>query len=224
MNTAYKTVQPPPSRRRGLRFSIRAMLIFIAAASLILTAHVRRIQSGERQKKLVEELFKEGVITQYEYVQDKDWKSGHKWYPEWLERWVGRDYLYSVDCFVIVQHRAPDRLIEKVADLPYLRLVKLPACTITDESLRPLQTLKRLEWLELFKTPATDNAVAIVAKIKSLKTLDLRGTRVTDACVSELISLPNLQNLYIGNTAITSQAVDQIRAAVPSCEVDTKLQ
>ena len=145
-------------------------------------------------------------------------------YPNWLERWVGEDYLYNVDCVVIADRDNPVELIEKAVQLPYLRLVKLPNCTITDENLRLLQNLKRLEWLELYRTPTTDTGVAIVAKIPSLKILDLRGTNVTDGCLADIESMKGLRSLYVGNTAITSQGIAQIAKALPECSIDSTMQ
>ena len=136
-----------------LRFSLRTLLAVFVIASFILAAHVHRMKNAQRQSQLVQDLLGGNIFTNYEYTHDENWNPGRKLYPNWLERWVGEDYLYCVDCVVIADRDKPVELIEKAVQLPYLRSVKLPNCTITDENLRPLQNLKRLEWLELYRHP-----------------------------------------------------------------------
>jgi hypothetical protein len=209
---------------RRFRFSLRTLLVVFVIASFILAAHVHRMKNAQRQSQLVQDLLGDNKFTNYEYTQDENWNPGRKSYPNWLERWVGEDYLYNVDCVVIADRDNPVELIEKAVQLPYLRLVKLPNCTITDENLRLLQNLKRLEWLELYRTPTTDTGVAIVAKIPSLKILDLRGTNVTDGCLADIESMKGLRSLYVGNTAITSQGIAQIAKALPECRIDSTMR
>ena len=181
----------PNSRRQGLwnlRFRLRTLLIFVTVFALIVAAHAHRTRNAQRQRAIVSELNGLGALTQYDYVQDENWNSSEKTYPTWLERWVGEDYLYSIDAFVITSDQNPNDAIELASELPYLRLVKLPACAITDESLRPLENLHRLEWLELFATPVTDECMASIAKLSSLKILDLRGTAITDRAIPTIVT------------------------------------
>jgi Leucine-rich repeat (LRR) protein len=224
MSDSHRNTETLPQHRRFLQFRLRTLLVVVAVVALILGAHVHRMQTAQRQHHIVTELNSLGAITQYEYVQDENWNSSEKWYPDWLERWVGQDYLYGIDAFVIVSHENPDEVIERAADLPDLRLVKLPACTISDDSLRPLEKLHRLEWLELFATPVTDDCMESIVKLKTLKTLDLRGTKVTDQSITAISSLPHLTRLNIGNTAITPAGIDQLREALPDCTIDTETQ
>jgi Leucine-rich repeat (LRR) protein len=164
-----------------------------------------------------------GGFTQYCYEQDENWNPGKKTYPDWLEKKVGQDYLYAIDAFLINSRPNADPAIEIAATLPALRLVKLPGCKITDNSIKPLAKLKRLEWLELFATPVTDDCMDTISRIRSLKTLDLRRTNVTDNSIDDIVNLPHLRNLYIGKSAISEEGVGRIRKRMPKCNVDTKM-
>jgi len=196
--------------------------MFVTVFAVIIAAHVHRMRNAQRQRALVSELNGLGALTQYDYVQDENWNSSEKTYPTWLEQWVGKDYLYSIDAFVLTSDQSPNEAIELASKLPRLRLVKLPACALRDDSLRPLENLHRLEWLELFATPVTDDCMASIAKLTSLKTLDLRGTAITDSSIPTIVSLPNLTRLNIGNTAISTSGVEELRVKLPGCTIDTE--
>ena len=206
-----------------MRYGLRTLLVLVALLGVVLAVHKGRMTGAHRQSERIAQIRKlsPSAITQYEFAQDKNWAPGRKKYPVWAERWLGEDYLYSVDAFCIVQEANPDAIIEQAAQLPHLRLVKLPACQISDKSLEPLQQLGRLEWLELFSTPVSDDGMKTVATLKSLKILDLRGTKVTDACIPCITALPKLERLNVGDTAISAAGLEAIQKALPNCRIDT---
>ena len=210
-------------RRRIPQFSIRSILAILTVLALVLSLHSYRQTSANRQIAAISEIRRLGGFTYYCYVQDENWNPGKKTYPDWLENKVGQDYLYAIDAFVINSRPNADPAIEIAATLPALRLVKLPGCKITDNSIKPLAKLKRLEWLELFATPVTDDCMDTISRIRSLKTLDLRRTNVTDNSIDDIVNLPHLRNLYIGKSAISEEGVGRIRKRMPKCNVDTKM-
>ena len=209
-------------RRRFHQFSIRSLLAIVTVLAFVLSLHAYRQTSANRQIAAISEIRRLGGFTQYCYTQDENWNPGKKTYPDWLEKKVGQDYLYSIDVFLLNSRPNADPAIEIAATLPALRLVKLPGCKITDNSIKPLAKLKRLEWLELFATPVTDDCMDTVSRIRSLKTLDLRRTNVTDNSINDIVNLPHLRNLYIGRSAISEEGVAKIRERMPKCNVDTK--
>jgi hypothetical protein len=210
-------------RRRFPQFSIRSILAILTVLALVLSLHAYRQTSANRQIAAISEIRRLGGFTHYCYVQDENWNPGKKTYPDWLENKVGQDYLYAIDAFVINSRPNADPAIEIAATLPALRLVKLPGCKITDNSIKPLAKLKRLEWLELFATPVTDDCMDTISRIRSLKTLDLRRTNVTDNSIDDIVNLPHLRNLYIGKSAISEEGVVRIRKRMPKCNVDTRM-
>jgi hypothetical protein len=168
-----------------LRYKLKTLLLLVTAVAVLLAIHAARRHGAGAQAETIAAIhaLTPRVITQYEFAQDANWGPGHKRYPAWLEQRLGTDYLYSIDAFCLVQNTDPDPVIEQASRLRHLRLVKLPACEITDRSLAPLERLPRLEWLELFRTPVTDEGMKTIARMTSLRKLDLRATKVTDASV-----------------------------------------
>lgn len=57
---------------------------------------------------------------------------------------------------------------------------------MTDEDLKELKGIKKLDWLDLAYVPITDAGVKHLKELKNLKSLMLIGTNISDEGVSEL--------------------------------------
>jgi hypothetical protein len=207
-----------------MRFRLRTLLILTGIACVILATHGTWMRDAQRRiasKEKILAMTGGNVIVQHEDFGESNSISDGK-YPAWLERAVGTEYLYPLNTFCLVQSAEPDPIINEAVKLPHLYLVKLPACQITDESVKPLTQLRSLVWLELFSTPITDDGVKAVSNIRSLEILDLRSTKVTDGCVPFIASLRRLRRLHTGGTAITPAGIKAIQQALPKCDIDQR--
>lgn len=72
-----------------------------------------------------------------------------------------------------------------------------PCGPITDDGVRELTKLKKLNFLRLEKTQITDASIPILSGLKQLKTLDVRGTGITD------------------------EGAEKLRSALPNCDIRT---
>lgn len=210
-------------KRRQFRFNIRALLALTTLFAIPFAIYAHNRYTTARQIDVVNRL-KEmgGKMMWHECELDANWEQiefDKRTFPQWIEKRLGKDSLYSVVSARLEMADEPDDFIRKASELWRLRMLKVPGCKITANSIKPLLTLHQLEWLELFMTSADDQAIHEIAKIKSLKILDLRSTKVTDKCIEDLVSLPSLSQLLIIDTALTEKGIDKLRSAHPECKI-----
>ena len=95
---------------------------------------------------------------------------------------------------------------------------------ITDDDLqqvmRHLTGFKRLHDLTLQGSAITDDGVAMLLPLSDkLVYLDLAGTKTTDLGVKHLKKFRYLTTLDISNTAVTLAGYEELRKALPSCNL-----
>lgn len=212
----------PLSNRNLIRFRLRTLLTLTAFTAVMFAVHAHQMRKAQRQMQLVSSLAESGGFQMmHEWNYGENWESGEDQpYPDWLVKWLGPHYFYDVSTFFLESHSSPGDVIESATALRHLRMVRLPGCAISNDSLRPLQTLDRLEWLGLLATPTDDDCMRTIANIKSLRILDLRNTKVTDNCIDSLCTLPSLSRLYVGGTAMTPAGIERLRKSLPNCLVE----
>ncbi|MBI1903292.1 MAG: leucine-rich repeat protein [Planctomycetia bacterium] len=101
-------------------------------------------------------------------------------------------------------------------NLTYLHLAGTP---VTDAGLAHFQDCKNLAALGLGGTQVTDAGLAHFQDCKNLTALYLGGTRVSDAGLADLASLPGLTGLDLVNTRISLGGFEQLKAAMPKCQI-----
>lgn len=115
--------------------------------------------------------------------------------PQWLRDRVGDERM---------------RLFDKVVN------VRLSETQATDATLRKINGLTSLRWLDLDGTQVTDSGLAHLRGIRNLKWLWLQNTRVTDAGLAHLKGLPNLELLDLDDTHVTKAGVDSLVQTLPN--------
>jgi hypothetical protein len=68
-------------------------------------------------------------------------------------------------------------------------------------------------------TNITDNGMRHVSSLRKLEILDLRGTDVTDACIPHLLGLTNLRELSLRGTRVSEVGVEELERAMPGLRV-----
>ena len=81
---------------------------------------------------------------------------------------------------------------------------------ITDEGLKDVAKLKKLEELHLSRTMITDAGLREVAKLQNLTILILHGTKITDAGLKEVAKLQKLEGLNLISTQITDAGLREV--------------
>ena len=113
---------------------------------------------------------------------------------------------------------------EHVAKLKELKSLSTWAWQVRDEDLPILETLPKLEVLDLLtRTNVTDEGLPVIARLSNLTYLRMRGEGITDANLPLLHGLTKLEYLDLSDTSITKNGVaaKRLRAALPGCTLRT---
>jgi len=85
---------------------------------------------------------------------------------------------------------------------------------VTDETLKHLRGMSRLQELDLNDTQVTDAGLKLIAQLPKLQRLRLRGTRITDAGFREsLMPLELLRNVDVTRTAVKGSTLREWKKA-----------
>ena len=101
--------------------------------------------------------------------------------------------------------------LEKLAQLTEVNLTRNQLTSV-----KGLEKLTKLKWLKLYDNKLT--SVKGLEKLTQLKYLYLMYNQLTD--VKGLEKLPQLTRLHLqGNPALTKAQIDQLKKALPKCEI-----
>jgi Leucine-rich repeat (LRR) protein len=105
--------------------------------------------------------------------------------------------------------------ISFLSRLTTLTFIGLNYNQLTDIS--PLSLLTNLTVLGLDHNQITN--ISPLSLLTNLTTLALRNNQLTDACITHLSQLTNLKKLYISDNQLTQAGKDQLKKALPNCQV-----
>jgi hypothetical protein len=93
---------------------------------------------------------------------------------------------------------------------------------VTSKGLAAVAGLPKLRHLKLWKAKGVnDEAIAAFLQMQQLEVLEMPETSVTLAGLKELAASPKqrLKHLFIGGIDLTPEQVDELRQAMPSCQI-----
>ena len=114
--------------------------------------------------------------------------------------------------------------LKDLAKLQKLEELLLRNTKVTDASLKEVAKLQGLIALDLAESNITDAGLKYVVKLKKLKFLRLWDTKVTDEGLKELVKLPNLERLDLTKVSITVRT--ELEKKLPNCRIilpDTRM-
>ena len=92
---------------------------------------------------------------------------------------------------------------------------------ITDDDLAALEHLPRVTWLDISQNKRiTDEGLKHLKGLKKLETLYVYGTQVSDAGLVHLEGLPALEELSVLNTKVTREGIKRFQEAHPDVRCD----
>ena len=109
--------------------------------------------------------------------------------------------------------------VENVSAAPRLSKLNLYSTKVDDGAIDSILKMPKLTWLNLDNTGVTDAGVVKLQDMKKLEFLHLGRTVVTDACLPTLKQLTTLKTLHISRTKITQAGFEDLKAALPDCEI-----
>lgn len=206
------------SARRGwyVRFSLRTLLLAIAAVSIWLGVQVNR---ARYQRLAVEELRNLGCDIFYDNAR-RPW--GYTWIPAyennrdqvmrdrlWFDKYFSEDLAHNVIEVFFPEHANDDDLAI-LKNLPYLTTVELSDSKITNAGLQQLEGLAQLRVLRLDNTTIDDDGFIHLSKLSSIIGLNLSGTRIGDRGVEIICGLQSLRHLELKGTQLTDRGAKHL--------------
>jgi len=91
-----------------------------------------------------------------------------------------------------------------------LRILRLTDCPVSDRDVPLLQSLQRLELLDLDGTDITGASLASLAKLQGLRHLDLSNTSLTATALEPLASYPKLTMLILNGVTLSDEMIEAI--------------
>jgi Leucine-rich repeat (LRR) protein len=197
---------------RWWRFSLKFLLLVLTATGVWLAAVSNRARSQKRAVDRVQELGG-GVAFDYQFDANMNWRKDPKLpAPVWLIDLIGEDAARSVTIVNFDDGSDPtdDELVvvERLTDLKQLTLMNRKR--ITDDGLRHLIKLSKLEVLALNGTNIRGKGLQNVVHMQQLTGLTLDNTPLTDDALEYIGQLDNLQWLFLSNTRITDDGLKHI--------------
>jgi hypothetical protein len=205
---------------RYLRFSLRTAVVAFTLLCVGLALVGRQMLAARQQKTVVTALTKAGVHVDY-VMSPSD-------ISNWQLRLLGLDYFSGVEGVLISEANnvklpdGPDPLIAIASKLSPIERVRIECCSLTAESLSPLEQHNEIEWISLWHTNATDKHIAMFRNMPLLRILDLRQTEITDDSVEMLTGFTKLELLLVTDTGISEGGVAKLRQALPDCDINTQ--
>jgi len=103
-----------------------------------------------------------------------------------------------------------------------LRELVLINCTLDDATLESIGQLPRLRVLDLRSTKVSSTGLRHLAGLTTLRQLALSGSWITDSGFDHLESLTTLEELCLCGVKATPERLEQLRAALPNCRIETR--
>lgn len=206
-------------RVRWGRFSLRALLIMMAAVGVVTALIVRRYDQTRNQAAIVEYLRANDGDYGYSYEFDSNGeffkpevKKGI--WPGFLVAWLGKDFFYPVEYLAGFSVDLPTDMLARIGELYSLREIQLFSCQLSSEDLAFLRKLKGLRGLDLTCNQIADDGLVHLSKLESLERLDLRFQLdgISDLGIRHLTKLTSLKSIRLRGSNITDDGIGQLAA------------
>lgn len=120
------------------------------------------------------------------------------------------DFLARIERTELLAGQKPFPRIEKDSEGNIVRLL-LNDMTLSADDFAALGKLKTLRFLALNKTNVTTADLRRLQTLERLEGMQLNSTELGDDAMSELVKFPALRSVCLGNVAITPEAIARLK-------------
>ena len=206
------------------RYSLRTLLVVMTVICVVsgywLNKAFRQREAVRRFNQLAADRGGDTPVTMlYRHKGDVHWAPI---IPEWLHPirdLVGSEAFGNPIGVQLVRTAATDDDLRYLKDVPKVEWVGLSQTRVTDKGLRHLRGCPKLNSLNLDNTAISDEGLADICRSTELNKLSLCGTRITDEGLEHLAKLSKLKELGLRDTAITDAGYRKLQAALPHCAI-----
>ncbi len=231
--------QPSVDRRwRCCRFGLRSMLIVMTLVCVTLGIWIQR---AVEQHRIVEHLEARGTTVFYDYQFEGD--AYNKLATPRFGGWFSNDWrhhlFHSVVGIRIGAYFRTDTYDESpgphmydkeflidddtwamLKSLDEVTYLALNAANVSNDELRHVADMLRIEELALDSVPIDGDGLAHLANLPALRSLSLWGTRLSDENLDGLLKIRTLKSVSVGETFVTPKGAERVRQAMPNCKVN----
>ena len=204
---------PQPKRRRWYQFSLRTLMLFVFVCAIPSAWVGWDLEATRREQVAVAKIKELWGTVQYHETIGPDWLARHF-------RKVNE--IDQVRTLFGGQPPPPPITNDDLKDLRKLTRIEglwLDYMRINDTGLEYLKELKNLKCLDLSGTQITDAGLIHLKRLTNLERLYLQGTQITDAGLVHLEGLTNLERLGVQDTQVTDAGVEKLQRALPNCKI-----
>jgi internalin A len=214
--------------KRLAKIAVVAAVVFIGARELG-WALVRR-QQAELQASVRQLISELGGHYYYDFqlsadaaepLADDDNVHSH---PHWLSNFLGKDFMHDVfyvslarfqeyrkdGAVAAEQAGVDDSHITKIAQLTGLRWLAAPGTAISDEGVKAVARVPKLEKLWLSQTAISDKALGYLSCCPHLMHLSVEATPTTDLGLREIAKMSKLEVLSLSSPHISADGLTQL--------------
>jgi hypothetical protein len=177
-----------------VRLTIRFLLLLVVVSSVLLGRIVDRANVQRRAVAAFRAAHMKNSFALYDYECKNGYPCSHSeqrsWVPTRLRNLIGDEYFHNV---VFAHHNAG-----------------------VQPNWTALESLERLETLQLDGCPVTDLELQHIKGMAQLRNLSLSETGVTDACLVHLKAMKQLRRLDLRGTKVSRKGVEALQTALPS--------
>ncbi len=203
--------------RRYLRLSTRGLIVLVLLVGGGLGWYIRSARDQFAAVKAIEAAGG-NVSYGWEWKDGRSIPDGAPWWPKWLSKRIGVEYLSSVTR-VDIFFSCTDNELVHVGRLSQVDTVSLPGTRVSDAGLAHLEGLWRLRTLNLWGNKVTDAGLVHLRGLSRLRWLCLDQTAVTDRGLEQLVRLPHLETLSVEKTRVTDAGVGELQRALPRLRI-----
>jgi hypothetical protein len=207
--------------RRWCQFSLRSLLL----VTLVICAWLgRHCHNARRQQDSVAAIARLGGWVYYDYqlANGRIDPKAESWVPGSLRSALGVDFFHSVVEMNMVYSREGDRAdasqrrsdeaISHLKGLPHLEGLYLCDIQVTDEGLKEVGRLRRLERLYMWDARrVSDAGIAHLKNLKTLRQVHCSDSRIGDESLRVLGRLPRLEKLSLQGNNLTDEGLAHLK-------------
>ena len=90
---------------------------------------------------------------------------------------------------------------------------------ITDSSMKAIQNLRHLAWLDIAETKVSDAGITAIGPHPSIKTISLEGTRVGNPSLAALATMPKLKEVWSSPDQFSGAALSEFEKRRPDVQI-----
>jgi hypothetical protein len=180
------------------QFSVMSLLVLVVAVAMPCAWTKGEMKKAKRQRRTIE-----SIQTAIDGNVDLDCERGNSMLPSWSLSLLGADFFGTPDCANCGSENGADNDVARLSELPTLRALCFENGDVTDDGLKCLDGLKRLQVVQLMDCyKVTDAGLEHFNDLTKLVEIELRGTPIVGYGLKHLKRLNNLQKLGLEGTKI----------------------